>query len=108
MSPAVSHSEAARASLAGHELGASIGRNGICTDASCHARPKTGDGPPPQGLREVYADQHRLLVGYEGRWQALVKGDLARLNGLARKLELPVVLIPPPNPRGGKDTGKTR
>src|SRR5262249_42072176 len=55
---------------------------------------KDSDGAPTQGLREVYAEQSRLLGEYVGEWQALRTGELGKLNELARKLELPGVIVP--------------
>jgi photosystem II stability/assembly factor-like uncharacterized protein len=55
---------------------------------------RASDGAPTQGLREVYADQRRLLDQYEAEWKALQTGELARLNDLARKLELPGIMVP--------------
>jgi photosystem II stability/assembly factor-like uncharacterized protein len=65
---------------------------------------KASDGAPTQGLREVYAEQRRLLDQYEAQWKALQAGELARLNDLARKLELPGVIVPTaaPKPEGSK------
>jgi photosystem II stability/assembly factor-like uncharacterized protein len=52
------------------------------------------DGVPTQGMREVYADCARELHQHEAEMQALVSGDLARLNEAARKLDIPGVIIP--------------
>jgi photosystem II stability/assembly factor-like uncharacterized protein len=57
---------------------------------------KDADGVPTQGIKEVYADQSRLLKKYEGEWETLVKEDLARLNDLARKAKIPGVIVPGP------------
>ena len=46
-----------------------------------------------QGVREVYAEHAKELKRLEGRWQALVTGDVARLNEQGRNLraiEVPV------------------
>src|SRR6202035_4434057 len=53
---------------------------------------KDGDGKPTQGLLAVHAEQSSLLKKYVSAWQALVKEDVARLNALARKLDLPGVI----------------
>ncbi len=55
---------------------------------------KEGDGAPTQGVREVYTDQEKLLLAYEAEWKKLVSGELAGTNELARKLDLPVVVVP--------------
>ncbi len=58
------------------------------------------DGPVTQGLREVFAEQKKRLTGHEAELDALFKGDLARLNEQAKKLDLPVVHVPaPPAPK---------
>jgi photosystem II stability/assembly factor-like uncharacterized protein len=54
----------------------------------------SGDGPPTQGAREVYADQKRELDGYETELRALVAGDVAALNRQARDLNLTDVGVP--------------
>jgi photosystem II stability/assembly factor-like uncharacterized protein len=53
-----------------------------------------GDGPPTQGMREVFAEQKRELEGYEAELAELVGKDLARLNATADGLKLPVVYVP--------------
>jgi photosystem II stability/assembly factor-like uncharacterized protein len=58
---------------------------------------KASDGAPTQGVREVYADQTKLLDEYEKKWTALRDGPLARLNETAKKLGYPEVIVP-----GGK------
>jgi hypothetical protein len=52
------------------------------------------DGVPTQGIKEVYHEQSLLLKKHELEWQLLVADDLAKLNDLAKKLELPVVVVP--------------
>jgi photosystem II stability/assembly factor-like uncharacterized protein len=52
------------------------------------------DGPITQGMRETFAEQVKVLAGYESELDALLKGDLARLNEQAKKLDLPVVHVP--------------
>ncbi len=51
------------------------------------------DGPPSQGAREVYAEQKRELDGYEVEFKQLTGTGLARLNELAKKLDLPIVIV---------------
>src|SRR5262249_35721926 len=55
---------------------------------------READGAPGQGVREVYAEQDRELRQLEGEVRALFKGELARLNEAARKLDLPAVIVP--------------
>jgi photosystem II stability/assembly factor-like uncharacterized protein len=55
---------------------------------------KDSDGMPNQGLREVHAEQSALLKQYLVRWDALVKGEVAQANAAAKKLDLPVVVVP--------------
>jgi photosystem II stability/assembly factor-like uncharacterized protein len=55
---------------------------------------KDADGAPNQGLREVYEEQDRLLMKLLGDWQALLSGDLAKLNEDAKKADVPGVLLP--------------
>ncbi|HXG09502.1 MAG TPA: hypothetical protein VNK04_06905 [Gemmataceae bacterium] len=55
---------------------------------------KDSDGAPTQGIREQYAERRQELRQYEAEWKALISGELARLNELARKLEVPGVIVP--------------
>jgi photosystem II stability/assembly factor-like uncharacterized protein len=50
------------------------------------------DAAVTQGVRAVYAEQAKELKRLEGQWQALVSGELARLNELAR--DLPAIVVP--------------
>src|SRR6202022_1858907 len=50
---------------------------------------KDSDAAPTQGIGEVYADQGKELIKYEDEFKELVSGDLAKLNDLAKKLEVP-------------------
>jgi hypothetical protein len=59
---------------------------------------KGGDGPPTQGVKEVYAAQKQELDALDAEWKAIVSGDLAALNEQARKLDLPAVYVPPVPP----------
>ncbi|MFO0843534.1 MAG: hypothetical protein U0797_14215 [Gemmataceae bacterium] len=58
---------------------------------------READGVPPQGLRDVYQEQAAALKKLQGEWDKLVKEDLSRLNAVARKLDVPIVVLP-----GGK------
>ncbi|MFL5241026.1 MAG: WD40/YVTN/BNR-like repeat-containing protein [Gemmataceae bacterium] len=55
---------------------------------------KEADGPPTQGLKDEYADQGKQLQKYLGEWKSLKDNDLARINEQAKKLDLPIVLLP--------------
>jgi photosystem II stability/assembly factor-like uncharacterized protein len=52
------------------------------------------DGPPTQGVREVYEESTSALGRLDAEFQNLVEGDLARLNDTARKLNVPSVALP--------------
>jgi hypothetical protein len=54
------------------------------------------DGPVTQGLRDVYADHVKELRALEAEWRALRETEVPRLNAEARKLDLPVILVPHP------------
>ena len=55
---------------------------------------KTGDGPPTQGMKNVFAAIKKDLDGQDSEWQALINGDLARLNEQAAALDLPKIYVP--------------
>jgi photosystem II stability/assembly factor-like uncharacterized protein len=61
----------------------------VCLDA---------DGPVTQGMREVLRDHEAELENYRNQWQKLLADELAPLNDLARKLEVPAIWLPPKNP----------
>ncbi len=63
---------------------------------------KEGDGPPTQGMKEVYAELTAELGRLTGEFQSLVRGDLAKLNEQAKQLDLPIVIVPPVKPVHGK------
>jgi photosystem II stability/assembly factor-like uncharacterized protein len=52
-----------------------------------------GDGPPTQGVRDLYAEQRRELDGYEATMKTLL-AELATLNAAAKKLDLPHIVAP--------------
>jgi len=56
-----------------------------------------GDGPPTQGMREVYSELSRELAQYGAEGDGLMAVDLARLNQMARSLDLPHVIAPENN-----------
>ncbi|HJT76609.1 MAG TPA: hypothetical protein VJ739_05355, partial [Gemmataceae bacterium] len=55
---------------------------------------KDSDGAPTQGMREVYGDQHQGLEKEEAAFKGLLDGTLAKLNDQARKLDVPIVIVP--------------
>ena len=55
---------------------------------------KDADGLPSQGIREVYEEQALLLKKHDLEWQVLLAGELAKLNELAKTLELPGLILP--------------
>jgi hypothetical protein len=63
---------------------------------------KDSDGPPTQGVQEVYAEQKKELANYEADLKALVSGDLARLNERAKTLGVPNVIVPAAGQGAGK------
>jgi photosystem II stability/assembly factor-like uncharacterized protein len=56
---------------------------------------KSGDGAPTQGAKDVFTAQKQELDALDAEWQAILAGDLSALNEQARKLDLPVVYVPP-------------
>ncbi len=67
---------------------------------------KDGDGAPTRGVREVFAEQAKLLDDYEAEWKKLIAGELAKLNDQAKKLDLPVVVVPAGKPEGEPEKTK--
>ncbi len=55
---------------------------------------KDADGAPTQGMQEVYAEHAKELGELEAEWNKLVGGDLGHLNELAKRLDLPHVIVP--------------
>jgi hypothetical protein len=55
---------------------------------------RDADGAPTQGLREVYAEQSQELQKYDTELRTLFSGELAKLNDLAKKMDVPVVYVP--------------
>jgi photosystem II stability/assembly factor-like uncharacterized protein len=55
---------------------------------------KESDGMPTQGVREVYAEEAGKLIQLRKQWEEIVRQDLARLNQMARRLEIPNLLLP--------------
>jgi hypothetical protein len=57
---------------------------------------KESDGAPTQGMRDVYAEQAGLLKQYGSELNALIAGDLAKLNETAKSLEVPNIIVSAP------------
>lgn len=55
---------------------------------------KGGDGPPTQGMKNVYALAKKDLDALDAEWQALIAGDLAKLEEMAEALDLPEIYVP--------------
>ena len=64
---------------------------------------KEGDGPPTQGMRQVYAELTAELAKLTDEFRALTAGDLAKLNAKAKELDLPIVIVPPVKPADGAE-----
>jgi photosystem II stability/assembly factor-like uncharacterized protein len=57
-----------------------------------------GDGPPTQGVKDVYVECAGQLNKLVDEFKKLTTEDLVKLNDEAKKLELPTVFIPPVKP----------
>lgn len=55
---------------------------------------KTGDGPPTQGMKNVFALAKKDLETLDAEWKALIAGDLAALEEQAEALDLPEIYVP--------------
>jgi photosystem II stability/assembly factor-like uncharacterized protein len=55
---------------------------------------KNGDGPPTQGMKNVYAAVKKDLDAADAEWKALVNTDLAALQKQAEALDLPKIYVP--------------
>ncbi len=55
---------------------------------------RDSDGAPTQGIRELYEEQQTELKKLLSEWQKILKEDLVNLNLLAKKHDLPVVILP--------------
>jgi hypothetical protein len=44
-------------------------------------------------MREVYAEQEKLLNEYGNELKALISGDLAKLNEEAKNLDIPNIIV---------------
>ena len=65
------------------------------------------EGTPTEGLRTVYMDYRQELDNLEAEYNSLRDHDLARLNELARKLDLAGV-VPPTEKEPEKESGVGR
>jgi photosystem II stability/assembly factor-like uncharacterized protein len=54
---------------------------------------KDSDGAPTQGMREVYAEQEKLLKEYGSELSSLISGELAKLNEEAKNLDIPNIIV---------------
>ena len=52
-----------------------------------------GDGPPTQGVKDLFADMQNEMNGYDAQLKKLISSDLAALNESAKKLDLPTVYV---------------
>lgn len=55
-----------------------------------------GDGPPTQGQRQLAEEFEKELADYGAEFATLKSDDLAKLNELARKQNVPMIWIPTP------------
>ncbi|HEV3258441.1 MAG TPA: hypothetical protein VG013_16310 [Gemmataceae bacterium] len=55
---------------------------------------RDSDGPPTQGMREVYDEERRELQELGRELSGLLTGDLAKLAETARRLGIPAVIVP--------------
>jgi photosystem II stability/assembly factor-like uncharacterized protein len=69
---------------------------------------KEGDGPPTQGMQQVYAELDAELGKLTAEFQSLTTGDLAKVNAKAKDLDLPIVIVPATKPADGTDGIKIR
>jgi photosystem II stability/assembly factor-like uncharacterized protein len=52
------------------------------------------DGPPTQGMREVYQEDSRELDQVETQFDELVSGTLVKMKEMAHEIDLPYVIVP--------------
>jgi len=55
---------------------------------------KAGDGPPTQGMKNVYAAVRKGLDELDAEWKGLVATDLANLQRQAEALDVPKIYVP--------------
>lgn len=61
---------------------------------SVYATVIDGDGPPTQGVRDLYADLSKELRELQAQWLVLKAGDIAVFNEQAKKLDVPGLWVP--------------
>ena len=61
--------------------------------AYLHDTSAENDGPPTQGVRDVYAEQKKELDGYQAEMKKLL-AEMATMNATAKKLDLPHIVVP--------------
>jgi photosystem II stability/assembly factor-like uncharacterized protein len=66
---------------------------------------KEGDGPPTQGMRQVYAELAADLARLTEEFRGLASGDLSKLNAKAKELDLPIVIVPAVKPEKSSAEG---
>jgi len=54
-----------------------------------------GDGPPTQGMKDVFAQQQTELTELEGELKGLVDRDLATIQLAAKRIDVPFVVVRP-------------
>jgi hypothetical protein len=54
-----------------------------------------GDGPPTQGMKDVFAQQQKELTELEGELKGLVERDLATIQLAAKRIDVPFVVVRP-------------
>ena len=55
-----------------------------------------GEGPPTQGMKQVADELEKDLAAREAEYAAVKSEEIAKLNELARKLNVPMIWIPAP------------
>ena len=53
-----------------------------------------GDGPPTQGMREVYAELKTELDALDAEWKTILEADVPAFNAKARELFPDPVVLP--------------
>jgi hypothetical protein len=70
--------------------------------AVLEAAVESADGAPTEGSREVYADLNRRVDEQLAAWETIRTKDVAAFNDLARKDNVPAVVIPTPRSEEGR------
>jgi len=53
-----------------------------------------GDGAPTQGMRELMAELDKEQIQLTAEFTKVVTEEMAKLNALGKKLDLPVIWLP--------------